>query len=67
MSEKGERFRMCVFLLFARLDTMSVLSRKKKNTELERHKRLQREKDQKKKQIRDQLPAKHAKGENQRS
>ena len=53
--------------IISRLDTMSVSSRKKKNTELERHKRLQREKDQKKKQIRDQLPAKHAKGENQRS
>ena len=46
---------------------MSVLSRKKKNTELEHHKKLQREKDLKKKQIKQQLPAKHAKGENQRS
>ena len=46
---------------------MSVLSRKKKNTELERHKKLQREKDLKKKQMKQQLPAKHAKGENQRS
>jgi hypothetical protein len=41
---------------------MSVSSRKKKNTDLERQKKLQREKDLKKKQMRQQLPAKHAKG-----
>jgi hypothetical protein len=46
---------------------MSVSSRKKKNTEIERHKKLQRDKDLKKKQMRSQLPAKHGKGENQRS
>jgi hypothetical protein len=41
---------------------MSVMSRKKKNTQLEQKKKLQREKDLKKKQMRQQLPAKHAKG-----
>jgi len=46
---------------------MSVSSRKKKNAELERHKKMQRDKDLKKKQMRQQLPSKHAKGENQRS
>jgi len=40
---------------------MSVSSRKKKNTDLERRKELQREKDLKKKQMRQQLPAKHGK------
>ena len=43
---------------------MRVSSRKKKNVELERHKKLQREKDLKKKQMRQQLPAKHGKGGN---
>jgi len=37
---------------------MSVSSRKKKNAELEHRKKLQREKDLKKKQMRQQLPAK---------
>lgn len=37
---------------------MSVMSRKKKNTELEQRKKLQREKDLKKKQMKQQLPAK---------
>ena len=40
---------------------MSVMSRKKKNTDLERQKKLQREKDLKKKQMRQQLPAKQGK------
>jgi hypothetical protein len=40
---------------------MSVMSRKKKNTDLERQKKLQREKDAKKKQIRNQLPVKQGK------
>jgi hypothetical protein len=47
---------------------MSVSSRKKKNTDFERQKKMQRDKDLKKKQKRTgQLPPKHAKGENQRS
>ena len=47
---------------------MSVSSRKKKNTDFERQKRMQRDKDLKKKQSRTgQLPPKHGKGENQRS
>jgi hypothetical protein len=47
---------------------MSVGSRKRKNTDLERQKRMQREKDLKKKEMRTgQLPAKHAKGERQHS
>jgi hypothetical protein len=47
---------------------MSVSSRKKKNTDFERQKKMQRDKDLKKKQLRTgQLPSKHAKGENQRS
>jgi hypothetical protein len=47
---------------------MSVSSRKKKNTDLERQKRIQREKDLKKKEARTgQLPTKHAKGERQHS
>ena len=47
---------------------MSVGSRKKKNTDFERQKKMQREKDLKKKQMRTgQLPPKHAKGEKQRS
>jgi hypothetical protein len=47
---------------------MSVGSRKKKNTDLERQKRMQREKDLKKKQmITGQLPIKHSKGEKQHS
>jgi hypothetical protein len=37
---------------------MSVMSRKKKNTQLEQQKKLQREKDLKKKQMKQQLPAK---------
>jgi hypothetical protein len=42
---------------------MSVSSRKKKNTDLERQKKIQREKDQKKKDMRTgQLPTKHPKG-----
>jgi len=41
--------------------TMSVMSRKKKNTDLERQKKIQREKDLKKKQMRNQLPAKQGK------
>jgi len=40
---------------------MSVMKRKKKNTDLERQKKLQREKDAKKKQMRNQLPAKQGK------
>jgi hypothetical protein len=40
---------------------MSVMSRKKKNTDLERQKKIQREKDLKKKQMRNQLPAKQGK------
>jgi hypothetical protein len=54
-------------LSFAKVHYMSVSSRKKKNTELERHKKLLRDKDLKKKQLRSQLPTKHGKGENQRS
>jgi len=47
---------------------MSVSSRKKKNTDFERQKKMQREKELKKKQMRiGQLPPKHAKGEHQRS
>jgi len=47
---------------------MSVSSRKKKNTDFERQKRMQRDKDLKKKQTRTgQLPPKHAKGEKQHS
>jgi hypothetical protein len=47
---------------------MSVSSRKKKNTDFERQKKMQREKDLKKKQMRTgQLPTKHAKGEHQHS
>ena len=42
---------------------MSVSKRKKKNTDLERQKKIQRDKDLKKKQMRTgQLPPKHAKG-----
>ncbi|MGD0645108.1 MAG: hypothetical protein ABSA75_09405 [Candidatus Bathyarchaeia archaeon] len=37
---------------------MSVAKRKKKNTQLEQQKKVQREKDLKKKQMRQQLPAK---------
>jgi hypothetical protein len=37
---------------------VSVSSRKKKNTRLEHDKKMQREKDLKKKQMRQQLPAK---------
>jgi hypothetical protein len=40
---------------------MSVMKRKKKNTDLEHQKQVQREKDAKKKQMRNQLPAKHGK------
>ena len=46
---------------------MSVAKRKKKNTDLERQKKVQREKELKKKQMRSQLPAKHAKDGSQRS
>lgn len=42
---------------------MSVSSRKKKNTDLERQKKIQREKEAKKKEMRTgQLPPKQAKG-----
>jgi len=41
---------------------MSVAARKKKNADIARQKKLQREKDEKKKQVRDQLPAKGTKG-----
>jgi hypothetical protein len=37
---------------------MSVMSRKKKNTQLEQKKKLEREKEAKKKQMKNQLPAK---------
>jgi hypothetical protein len=37
---------------------MSVMKRKKKNTQLEQQKKMQRDKDLKKKQMRQQLPAK---------
>jgi hypothetical protein len=37
---------------------MSVMKRKKKNTQLEQQKKVQRDKDLKKKQMRQQLPAK---------
>jgi len=37
---------------------MSVMKRKKMNTQLEQQKKMQREKDLKKKQMRQQLPAK---------
>jgi len=37
---------------------MSVMKRKKKNAQLEQQKKMQREKDLKKKQMRQQLPAK---------
>jgi len=37
---------------------MSVASRKKKNTQLEQHEKAQREREQKKKHMRQQLPAK---------
>jgi hypothetical protein len=43
------------------------MKRKNKNTQIEQRKKLQRDKDLKKKQMRSQLPSKHAKGENQRS
>ena len=47
---------------------MSVSKRKQKNTDFERQKRIQRDKDLKKKQLRTgQLPPKHEKGEKQRS
>lgn len=51
----------CLCLL-ARGGYMSVMKRKNKNTQIEQRKKLQREKDLKKKQMRQQLPAKHAKG-----
>jgi len=47
---------------------MSVSGRKKRNTDFERRKKMQRDKALKKKQMRTgQLPPKHAKGEHQRS
>jgi hypothetical protein len=49
------------FLLLHSARYMSVSSRKKKNTDLERQKKIQRDKDQKKKDMRNQLPAKHSK------
>ena len=42
---------------------MSVMKRKKKNTQIEQQKRVQRDKDAKKKEQLSQLPTKHAKGE----
>jgi hypothetical protein len=47
-----------VFVCLVRGDYMSVMKRKKKNTQLEQQKKAQREKDLKKKQMRQQLPAK---------
>jgi hypothetical protein len=47
-----------VTCLLAKGEYMSVMSRKKKNTQLEQQKKLQREKDLKKKQMKQQLPAK---------
>ena len=56
---KEERFRVGnVTCLLAKGEYMSVMSRKKKNTQLEQQKKLQREKDLKKKQMKQQLPAK---------
>lgn len=47
---------------------MSVSSRKKKNTDFERQKKIRRDKESKKKQMRTgQLPLKHAKGGKQQS
>ena len=46
------------FVCLVRGDYMSVMKRKKKNAQLEQQKKLQREKDLKKKQMRQQLPAK---------
>jgi hypothetical protein len=45
---------------------MSVMSRKKKNTQIEQKKRELREKEAKKKEQLSQLPSKHAKGEHQK-
>jgi hypothetical protein len=49
---------MCAALLAVNGVYMSVMKRKKKNTQLEQQKKVQREKDLKKKQMRSQLPAK---------
>jgi hypothetical protein len=47
---------------------VSVSKRKQKNSDFERQKKIQRDKELKKKQMRTgQLPVKHEKGENQRS
>ena len=47
---------------------MSVSKRKKKNTDFEHRKQVQRDKDLKKKQMSTgQIPPKHAKGESHRS
>jgi hypothetical protein len=48
----GQSFRIRVALLVNKVGQMSVSKRKQKNTDIERQKKIQREKEQKKKQLR---------------
>jgi uncharacterized membrane protein len=58
---------MLFYFLLMEVRCVSVAKRKQKNTDLERQKKLQREKEAKKKQMRQQLPAKQGKGGGPRS